>query len=164
MQGSDLVRLLIITILIAITIAFAVFLNTSGSPVGIGNGTGTLTGYVTIDPLCPVEPCNVTRDQRSSAYTARPITISTKGGAVVTRVTADPVTGYTVALRPGAYVVNIPSTGVGGSRELPKTITITSGEREWLNITIDTGIRWLHSRFSGPTINKQARKISRNPR
>jgi hypothetical protein len=106
-----------------------------------GNGTGILAGYVTINPLCPVEPCSVTPNQLASAYTARPITISTTGGTVITRVTADPATGYTVALRPGSYVVTIPQTGVGGSRDLPKTVTITSGQREWLNISIDTGIR-----------------------
>jgi hypothetical protein len=60
---------------------------------------------------------------------------------VVASVTADPETGYTIALKPGTYVVDIPHPGIGGSRELPKTLTIRSGETVRLDISIDTGIR-----------------------
>jgi F420-0:gamma-glutamyl ligase-like protein len=56
-------------------------------------------------------------------------------------VTADPEAGYTVALRPGTYAVDIPHQGIGGSRELPETVTIRSGETVRLNISVDTGIR-----------------------
>ena len=59
-----------------------------------GSGTGTLTGNVSIGPLCPVEPCTVSHDRLVAAYAARPITISTTTGSVVTTVTADPETGY----------------------------------------------------------------------
>jgi hypothetical protein len=60
---------------------------------------------------------------------------------MVATVTADPETGYVVSLKPGTYVVDIPHQGVGGSRELPKTVTIRSGETVRLDISIDTGIR-----------------------
>jgi hypothetical protein len=134
-------RALFILILVGITIAIAIVLNGGGSPAGPGNANGTLTGNVSIGPLCPVEPCTIPHDQIVAAYAARPITISTAGGTPVTSVTADPVTGYTVALRPGNYVVDVTHQGIGGSRELPKTVTIRSGEVAWLNISIDTGIR-----------------------
>jgi hypothetical protein len=104
-------------------------------------GTGTLTGNISIGPLCPVEPCTISHDNLVAAYAARPITISTPAGAVVAMVTADPETGYVVSLKPGAYVVDIQHQGVGGSRELPKTVTIRSGETVRLDISIDTGIR-----------------------
>jgi hypothetical protein len=106
-----------------------------------GSGTGTLTGNVSIGPLCPVEPCTVSHDRLVAAYAARPITISTPAGTVVASVTADPETGYTIALKPGTYVVDIQHQGIGGSRELPKTLTIQSGGTYRLDISIDTGIR-----------------------
>jgi hypothetical protein len=134
-------RALFILILVGITIAVAVVLNSSDLPAGNGAGTGTLTGNVSIGPLCPVEPCTVPYDRIAAAYAARPITISTPTGTVVTTVIADPETGYTVALKPGTYVVDIPHQGIGGSPELPKTVTLRSGEIVRLDISIDTGIR-----------------------
>ena len=105
------------------------------------SGTGTLTGNVSIGPLCPVEPCTVSHDRLVAAYEARPITISTTGGSGISTVIADPDTGYRVVLKPGTYIVDIPHQGVGGSRELPRTVTIRSGETVRLDISIDTGIR-----------------------
>ena len=104
-------------------------------------GTGTLTGTVTIGPLCPVEPCTLSRDQLVAAYAARPITLSTPSGATVATITADPATGYTVDVQPGTYVVDIPHQGIGGSPELPALVTIHRGETVRLDISIDTGIR-----------------------
>jgi hypothetical protein len=134
-------RALFILILVGITIAVAIVLNGSSLPAGNGAGTGTLTGNVSIGPLCPVEPCTVPHDRLVAAYAARPITISTPAGSVVASVIADPETGYTVALKPGTYVVDIPHQGIGGSPELPKTVTLRSGEKVRLDISIDTGIR-----------------------
>lgn len=134
-------RALFILILVGITITIAIVLNGGGSFSGAGNANGTLAGNVTIGPLCPVEPCAISPAQLLAAYAAHPITVSTHGGTPVTSVTADPVTGYTVMLRPGNYVVDIDHAGIGGSRELPETVTIRSGEVMWLNISIDTGIR-----------------------
>jgi len=106
-----------------------------------GSPAGTLTGYVSIGPLCPVEPCSVPHDRLVAAYAARPITISTPGGSAVATVIADPETGYTVSLKPGTYVIDIHHQGIGGSRDLPATVTLRSGETVRLNISIDTGIR-----------------------
>ena len=102
---------------------------------------GTLTGNVSISPLCPVEPCSVPRDRLVAAYAARPITISTPGGSAVATVIANPETGYSVSLKPGTFVVDILHQGIGGSRDLPATVTLRSGGTVWLNISIDTGIR-----------------------
>jgi hypothetical protein len=132
-------RAFFILILVGITIAVAIVMNSGVSPAG--TGTGTLTGNVSIGPLCPVEQCSVPHDQLVAAYAARPITITTAGGTLVTTVTADPLTGYSVTLRPGTYIVDVAHSGIGGSRELPETVTIRSGETVWLNISIDTGIR-----------------------
>jgi hypothetical protein len=106
-----------------------------------GSPAGTLTGYVSIGPLCPVEPCSVPHDRLVAAYAARPITISTQGGAAVATVIADPETGYSVSLKPGTYVIDIHHQGIGGSLDLPATVTLRSGETVRFDISIDTGIR-----------------------
>jgi hypothetical protein len=130
---------IIILVVILVAIVYVTF--DSGLPAATGNTTGTLTGKVSIGPLCPVEPCTIPHDRLVAAYAAHPITISTPDGIVVTTVTADPESGYTVALKPGTYVVAIPKQGIGGSPDLPATVTIRSGETVVLNISIDTGIR-----------------------
>ena len=130
---------IIILVVILVAIVYVTF--DSGLPAATGNTTGTLTGKVLIGPLCPVEPCTIPHDRLVAAYAARPITISTPDGIVVTTVTADPESDYTAALKPGTYVVAIPKQGIGGSPDLPATVTIRSGETVVLNISIDTGIR-----------------------
>jgi hypothetical protein len=130
---------IIILVVILVAIVYVTF--DSGLPAETGNKTGTLTGKVSIGPLCPVEPCTIPHDRLVAAYAAHPITISTPDGIVVTTVTADPESGYTVALKPGTYVVAIPKQGIGGSQDLPATVIILSGETVVLNISIDTGIR-----------------------
>jgi hypothetical protein len=133
------VPLIVILIVIIIAIVFVTF--DGGLPAGTANTTGTLNGKVSIGPLCPVEPCTIPHDRLVAAYAARPITISTPDGIVVTTVTADPEIGYTVALKQGTYIVTLPKQGIGGSPDLPATVTIRSGETVVLDISIDTGIR-----------------------
>jgi hypothetical protein len=108
------------------------------TPAGVG--TGTLTGNVSIGPLCPHEPCTISHDQLVAAYAIRPITISTPEGNVVTTVTADPETGYMVTLNPGTYVITFPNQGIRVTF-LPRTVTIQNGETVRLDISIDTGMR-----------------------
>jgi len=140
MPGMDLSRSLFIIILIAITIAVAILLNMGDPLPGSGNANGTLAGNVTIGPLCPVEPCSISRDQIVAAYAARPLMINTPGGAFVGSVTADPDTGYSISLRPGTYIVDIQPQGIGAS-DLPKTVTVRAGETVRLDIDINSGIR-----------------------
>src|SRR5512137_2208459 len=91
---SDRVLFIIILVVIAVIVAIVIF--GGGQQQGTGNTTGTLTGKVSIGPLCPVEPCTIPHDRLVAAYAARPITISTPNGIVVTTITADPESGYTV--------------------------------------------------------------------
>ena len=141
MNGMDPARALFFLILVGITVAIAIVLNTAGPVPGHGTANGTLAGSVTIGPLCPVEPCRVTADQLRDVYAAHPIVIATPGGMTVAELTADPENGYSVTLRPGTYVVDTARTGPGGSRGLPATVTIRSGVTVLLNVTIETGIR-----------------------
>jgi hypothetical protein len=141
MTGMQTSRALFIMVLVLVTIAVAVALNGGGMPAGPAAANATLTGNVSIGPLCPVEPCTLSRDQLVAAYAARPVSVSAPAGSVVTSFVADPDTGYAVSLKPGTYTIDIPHPAIGGSRELPATVTLRSGEMVWLNISIDTGIR-----------------------
>ena len=141
MPKPSLDRTLFIVLLIIITVAVAIVLSINTADTGSGGGTGTLTGNVTIGPLCPVEPCTVTPDRLATAYAARTIAVSIPGGAVVAQAVPDPYTGYSFDLKPGTYVVDIRDQGIDRSQELPKTVTIHTGETIRLDISIDTGIR-----------------------
>jgi hypothetical protein len=140
MPGVEIGRALLILVFVGI-IAMAVALNIGSVPADPGTGSGTLTGNVSIGPLCPVDPCTISHDRLVAAYAAYPITVSGPGGTIIASVTANPETGYAMFLKPGTYVVDIPHQGIGGSRELPKTVAIRSGETVRLDIAIDTGIR-----------------------
>jgi len=141
-KGMDTGRSLFILLLVIVTIAVAVALNGGGIPSETRGENATLTGNVSIGPLCPVEPCRLSHDQLVAAYAARPFSVTVPGGPVVATIIADPDTGYAISLRPGTYtVVDTRYQGIGGSRDLPKTITLRSDEMVWLNISVDTGIR-----------------------
>ena len=141
MSKPGLHRSLFIIILIFIIIAVAIVLSTNTSAPGSGGGKGTLTGNVTIGPLCPVEPCTVTPDQLAAVYAARMIVVSIPGTGIIAEAVPDPFTGYSFTLNPGTYVVDIRHQGIDRSPELPKTVSIRAGETVRLDISIDTGIR-----------------------
>jgi hypothetical protein len=135
-------RSLIIVLLIIVTVAAAIVLiSTNSAAPDSGGDPGTLTGTVTIGPLCPVEPCTVTPDRLAASYAARTIVISMPGGAVIAEAVPDPYTGYSFVLKPGTYVVDIRHQGIDRSQELPKTFTIHAGETIRLDVSIDTGLR-----------------------
>lgn len=136
--GPD--RSLFIIFLIISIIAVAIVLSTKISDSDSGGGKGTLTGNVTIGPLCPVEPCTVNPGQLAAAYAARLIVVSIPGTGIIAETVPDPFTGYSFSLKPGTYVVDIRHQGIDRSPELPKTVSIRAGETVRLNISIDTRI------------------------
>jgi len=141
MPKPGLDRSLFIILLIVITIAVAIVLNTNTAVPVPGGGTGTLTGNVSIGPLCPVEPCTIGPERLTAAYAERTIVVSMPGGAVIAEAIPDPQAGYSIALNPGTYSVDIRHQGIDRSPDLPKTVAIRAGETIRLDILIDTGIR-----------------------
>jgi len=137
--GPDRSRFIVI--LIIIIIAVGIVMSITISAPSSGGGNGTLTGNVTIGPLCPVEPCTVTPNQLTAAYGARTIVVSIPGAGFIAEAVPDPYTGYSFSLKPGTYVVDIRHQGIDRSPELPKTVSIGDGETIRLDISIDTGIR-----------------------
>ena len=104
---------------------------------------GILEGQVTVGPLQPVERVGQpTATPAPEVFTSRSLNIfQSDGKTLVTSLHFNPDGTYRVALQPGTYMVDIPQTGIGFARPLPKTITIHSGETIRLDIDIDTGIR-----------------------
>ncbi|HET8632095.1 MAG TPA: hypothetical protein VFL91_32100 [Thermomicrobiales bacterium] len=134
----------------------------TGSPVPAATGTragspspaasaspgaaapGYLEGRAAIGPLQPVERVGVpTPTPPPAVCTARALAIDAADGRTpVATVQLQPDCTYRVALPPGIYVVRLAQRpGIGGSKDLPKTVTIASGQTTRLDISIDTGIR-----------------------
>ena len=104
---------------------------------------GTLTGNVTIGPLCPVEPCDMTPEQIEFAYSERKIYIhpARNTSLLVKEVDVHYDRPYSVDLLPGTYIVDINHIGMDRSGDVPARITIRPNVTDTLDIDIDTGIR-----------------------
>jgi hypothetical protein len=102
--------------------------------------TGTLEGRLTIGPICPVErpglPCPVPPE----AYAAREVWIFQHNKQIAT-AELDDSGKYSIALRPGIYLVDINHAGMDRSADVPKEVRIQSNVITRLDIDIDTGIR-----------------------
>jgi hypothetical protein len=104
--------------------------------------TGTIKGKVTVGPICPVERPGVPCPVPPEAYTSREIILyAVNKTTIVKRMhfTADGI--YNFEVLAGTYVLDIPRPAIGGSSDLPKTLTVKSGETIEFNFSIDTGIR-----------------------
>ena len=111
----------------------------------VASAVGTLTGAISIGPICPVESypprpeCVPSRE----AYASREFLVfSADQTKTITSFHADANGKYNVTLVPGTYVIVPAKMGMGYiSKDLPKTITIIEGQTTTLNISVDTGIR-----------------------
>jgi hypothetical protein len=86
----------------------------------------------------PGQPCLPTPE----TYAARKVVILAPDGVKV--VATVPLNGtgyYRVNLEPGTYVVDINHAGIDRSPDVPRTVTIRTGETVTLDIAIDTGLR-----------------------
>lgn len=121
-------------------------LNISGYPgvtlISGPGGTGYLEGDATIGPLCPVEPCLTTNDQRASAFGARTLIITGEGlSPKIFTVKFSPDGHYWIELPVGRYRVAIANNGIGHNLDEPISVVIKRGKTVTLNFSIDTGIR-----------------------
>ncbi|MBI4187450.1 MAG: hypothetical protein HY530_08125 [Chloroflexi bacterium] len=107
---------------------------------------GVVEGIVTIGPIFPVERPD-SPPVPPEVFAARKIVIYDRSGKSlikqtdIVQVDREARGRYRVELRPGTYVVNINRLGIDSSSDVPKTVTVASGQRVELNIDIDTGIR-----------------------
>lgn len=104
--------------------------------------SGQLEGTVTIGPLCPVEPCEPTPQDRSAAYAARSVIVFAADGAtLVAELEIDASGGFSAVLEAGAYVIDIDGVPGDSTGDVPVSIEIAPGETTTVDIDIDTGIR-----------------------
>lgn len=138
-------RLLLSFVVVAFVLLAAAVVSgcaTSGSQAG----TGILTGKVTVGPLTPVEQVGVTPPVPDPAvFTSRKLLLYEADGKTLIGEIPIQAAGYygayNVTLKPGAYVLDYPTQGVGGARGLPETVMIEAGKTTTLDVDIDTGIR-----------------------
>lgn len=105
------------------------------------NAKGTLQGHLTIGPLCPVEPCQITDEQKKLAYEARKIQIYNNNyTSLFMEIIADYKTEmYKTDLPVGDYLIKVTNGNLNNID--PKSISITENNITQLDLDIDTGIR-----------------------
>ena len=103
---------------------------------------GTIKENVTEGPICPVEQEGVPCPVPPEAYTSREVILYKADGVTILKRIHFLADGtYSFQVSPGTYIIDIPHQSIGGSGELPKNITVKSGETLEVNFSIDTGIR-----------------------
>ena len=139
MERKDLKKTVIVGVVVVACIL--VFLFFFPHPRA-GTGTGYLQGTVAIGPLCPVEPCHISGEQRAAAYAARHLVVSGPGfSGIVPEAGFAPDGNYRIALPSGSYDVSLPPNGIDRNPDLPRHVVVRSGQTTFLNVSIDTGIR-----------------------
>jgi len=107
---------------------------------GGGVTEGSVTGHVTIGPICPVQregvPCVVPVE----TYLSRSVVVySTDGTTVLERKALDAEGNYAIALKPGTYWLQIDPAGIGPGEK--KKVVITASAISTVDFDVDTGIR-----------------------
>lgn len=103
---------------------------------------GLIKGKVSVGPICPVERPGVPCPVPPEAYTSREVILYAANGTTAIKRMHFAADGtYHFEVPAGIYVLDIPRQGIGGSSDLPKTLTVSSDETLEVNFSIDTGIR-----------------------
>lgn len=106
----------------------------------VSQSKGTVTGKVTIGPICPVErvdePCVIPPE----TYTSRKVIVYGPTESVkVSETTLNPDGSYTLSLTPGNYWLQIAPAGIGPGEKKP--VSIKANKTTTLDFNVDTGIR-----------------------
>jgi len=100
--------------------------------------TGTVTGMVSVGPLCPVEPC----DSDPLDLSSNQIILESQSGQKTTDDLSSDGSFSAAGLAPGTYQATLKNCDwLGCASELPQTVIVRAGEITELTINIDTGIR-----------------------
>lgn len=100
-------------------------------------GEGTISGEVTIGPLCPVEPC----EGVENPYVGRTVIIS-KDDVIISTYALDESGTFSGPLASSDYIMNMePCDEPGCAGVLPQKVTIRKDQNSPVIINVDTGIR-----------------------
>lgn len=102
--------------------------------------TGTLTGTVSIGPLCPVEPCSLTDAQRDNIYQRYTLALrrtdTQQTAGVISNL--DHTGVYRLTLPAGEYVVICEQCI---RKEVTTPFSVPANQVTQKDISVDTGIR-----------------------
>ena len=103
---------------------------------------GTISGRLSIGPLCPVEtiPPDPGCQATAETFKAWPLVVYSSGRERVRRIIADENGSFVVDIPPGRYTIE-PEQKTSLGKTLPIEFTIKAGETTEVNVDIDTGIR-----------------------
>lgn len=105
---------------------------------GIQAERGTISGKVTIGPLCPVEPC---RNPDPDIYASRQLILQPPFGNQI-RIQLNADGSFRATVNAGTYTVDLTDcTFLGCKRSLPIIATVSPNGLTTIDIDIDTGIR-----------------------
>ena len=100
--------------------------------------TGTVTGRVSVGPLCPVEPC----DADPLDFSSNQVILESSSGQKIPISLYTDGTIYSTKVAPGTYQITLKDcTWLGCEQELPKAVTVEADKTTEVLINIDTGIR-----------------------
>ena len=103
---------------------------------------GTLTGSVSVGPVCPVGtpgyPCTPTPEMYAAA---KVFVYKMDKKTLVQTITPDKDGNFSIQLAPGSYFIDMIKQTMGGTTGVPTTITILPGGTVTLFLTVDTGLR-----------------------
>ncbi len=102
--------------------------------------TGTISGTVSIGPLCPVEPCPY---PRPNPYAGRSVVLTPEApNFAIIYVPLSASGAFSRAVPAGRYEVTlVPCVELGCRNALPKTAVVPANGTAQVTIDIDTGIR-----------------------
>jgi len=125
---------LLILVLLVLIAGILIYQNKNNKESSIG----TISGQVSIGPLCPVEPCPGTPP---NPYTSRQIILKPKFSSAI-YVNLESNGSFRADIPIGTYTVSLSDCDfLGCQYNPPQTVSIRSGEISEINIDIDTGIR-----------------------
>ena len=100
--------------------------------------TGTVTGRLSVGPLCPVEPC----DADPLDFSSNQVILESSSGQKIPISLYTDGTIYSTKVAPGTYQITLKDcTWLGCEQELPKAVTVEADKTTEVLINIDTGIR-----------------------
>ena len=105
---------------------------------GVAERQGTLTGNISIGPLCPVEPCT---GPVTDVYSSRSLSLRPKSGDPI-HVPLDADGNFEASIGVGVFTLDLSDCEfLGCARAFPQTVTIEPDQVTRLDIDLDTGIR-----------------------
>ena len=128
-----------ITVALATLFALGTVACESGnSPTATTAPQGTLTGQISVGPLCPVEPCDT---PVVSPYDGLEVVL-TREGAESARIAVGADGSFSGEAPAGEYELDVqPCLFLGCNAALPLDVSVRTGQAETVTIDIDTGIR-----------------------